>query len=106
MRPYGRSGMKQVTCPLWLSQRIMDYKGGKARLPIKAGFLSAERINCIFPIHRLNGSILSHLHISVMQKSLNVANRLKAFLDEIAATNLIGSDAQLALHKDREFMEK
>jgi len=41
-----------------------------------------------------------------MQKSLNVATRLKAFLDEIGATILIGSDAQLALHKDREFMEK
>lgn len=39
-----------------------------------------------------------------MQNSLNVANRLKAFLDEMGATNLIGSDAQLALHKDREFM--
>lgn len=41
-----------------------------------------------------------------MQNSLEVAHRLKAFLDEIDATNLIASDAQLALHKDREYMEK
>ena len=41
-----------------------------------------------------------------MQKSLEVANRLKAFLNEMGAINLIGSDAQLALDKDREYMEK
>src|SRR5688572_24275794 len=41
-----------------------------------------------------------------MQKSLDVANKLKAFLDEMGSTNIIGFDAQQALHKDREFMEK
>jgi hypothetical protein len=41
-----------------------------------------------------------------MQNSLDAANRLKALLDEMGPTNFIELDAQLALYKDREFMEK
>ena len=40
-----------------------------------------------------------------MLNSLRVAHRLKAFLDQMG-TNLIGSDAQLSLYKDKEYMEK
>src|SRR5688500_5292321 len=107
MRPYGRSGMKHLNCPRWLFQRIRDYKVGKALLLIRAVSLSGERINCIFPAHQLNGLAPCHLNKHTdMQKSLEVAKRLKAFLDEMGSNNLMASDAKLALYKDREYIEK
>ena len=41
-----------------------------------------------------------------MHNSLEAARNLKAFLDEMGATDVIGSDAQLALHKDTQYMER
>lgn len=40
-----------------------------------------------------------------MQNSLEVARKLKAFLDQMG-TNLVEPDAQLSLQKDKQYMEK